>query len=94
MFLVSDIPAQRRGKIQSFLENDEPAIAVLLAAADCERTIRRAILSLGKTPTRELALRLGRKELDNRNSTAGTQEKATHPYYGSSLKGYNKAWNA
>ena len=53
MFLVSDKLDGRRAKIRGFLEK-EPAIAVLLAAADFEWTIRRAILLLGKDSTTEI----------------------------------------
>lgn len=49
MFLVSDTLASRQAKIKSFL-GSEPAISVLLAAADFEWTIRRAILLLGDDP--------------------------------------------
>lgn len=47
MFLVSDTLESRQAKIRQFLA-DEPGIAVLLAAADFEWTVRRAILLLGK----------------------------------------------
>ncbi len=51
MFLVSDTLEERSAKIHRFIAEREPAIAVLLAAVDCERTIRRAVMSLGTTPT-------------------------------------------
>ena len=53
MFFVSDTLESRQIKVRSFL-NDEPAIAVLLAAADFEWTVRRAILLLGKDPNVEI----------------------------------------
>jgi hypothetical protein len=53
MFLVSDTLESRQKKIRSFLER-EPAIAVLLAAADFEWTVRRAILALGTNPTKDI----------------------------------------
>jgi len=87
MFLVTDSIETRQRKIRQFLRRGEPAIAVLLAAADCERTMRRAILSLGTTPTRELAHRLGRKRPKGYVAPAPTP-----PHYGSSIKGYAKAW--
>ena len=49
MFLVSDTLQSRQDKVRSFLVH-EPAIAVLLAAADFEWTVRRAILALGYRP--------------------------------------------
>jgi hypothetical protein len=53
MFLVSDTMRERHGKILSFLDT-EPTIAVLLAAADFEWTVRRAILTCGSSPMKEL----------------------------------------
>jgi hypothetical protein len=53
MFLVSDTLESRQAKIRQFL-TDEPAIAVLLAAADFEWTIRRAILLLGEDPNLDI----------------------------------------
>jgi len=49
MFLITDTLEGRQTKIRSFLVA-EPAIAVLLAAADFEWTVRRAILALGYRP--------------------------------------------
>lgn len=42
MFLIKDTLEQRQNKIRSFLPG-EPVIAILLAAADFEWTVRRAI---------------------------------------------------
>lgn len=53
MFLVSDTLVSRRTKIRQFMD-DEPAIAVLLAAADFEWTVRRAILLLGHDPNLDI----------------------------------------
>jgi hypothetical protein len=53
MFLISDTLETRQEKIRGFLHS-EPVIAVLLAAADFEWTIRRAILALGKNPTKHI----------------------------------------
>ena len=53
MFLVSDKQTDRHEKIRSFLAT-EPAIAVLLAAIDFEWTVRRAILALGTSPTKDI----------------------------------------
>ena len=53
MFLVSDTIVKRHAKIRSFIKKD-PAIAVILAAADFEWTVRRAILALGRSPTKHI----------------------------------------
>lgn len=51
MFLVNDTKEERRKKITGFLDIGEPAVAVLLAAANFEWTVRRTIIALGKSPT-------------------------------------------
>jgi hypothetical protein len=56
MFLVTDTLEGRQKKVRSFLDK-EPVIAVLLAAADFEWTTRRAILALGKSPTKSINAR-------------------------------------
>jgi len=53
MFLVSDTLEVRQQMVRSFVP-DEPFIALILAAADFEWTVRRAILALGKSPTKQL----------------------------------------
>ncbi len=53
MFLVSDTMEKRHSRIREFL-GSEDAIAVLLAAADFEWTVRRSILALGKSPTKKI----------------------------------------
>lgn len=87
MFLVSDDLGVREHKIRGFLERGEPAIAVLLGAADCERTIRRAILSLGSSPTLELAYQLGRPR-----PRGWVPPSPRPPKFSSSLSGYSMAW--
>lgn len=51
MFSVDDSVMDRRKKIVDFLDNGETAIAVVLAAANFEWTIRRTIIDLGQSPT-------------------------------------------
>ena len=51
MFFVNDTIEARHAKIRTFLAK-EPVIAVLLATADFEWTVRRAIAALGRNPTR------------------------------------------
>lgn len=87
MFLVTDSLSNRETKIQKFLYRGEPAIAVLLAAADCERTMRRAILNLGTAPTSELAHRLGRPRPIGWLAPRPKPRK-----YGSTIDGYASAW--
>lgn len=53
-FLVSDAQTERHARIRGFLSQGEPAIAVLLAAADFEWTVRRAIIALGKSSNVEI----------------------------------------
>ena len=51
MFYVDDSVTDRRKKIVDFLDKGETAIAVVLAAANFEWTIRRTIIGLGQSPT-------------------------------------------
>lgn len=53
-FLVGDNQANRHAKIRGFLNDGEPVIAVLLAAADFEWTVGRAILALGTSPNTDI----------------------------------------
>jgi hypothetical protein len=89
MFLVTDSVLRRRKTIEGYLDRKEPVIAILLAAADCERTIRRAILNMGTTSTKELAHRLGRPRPPGYLSPVPKP-----PKYGSTIDGYAKAWDA
>ena len=50
MFLVDDTLSQRQSRIRSY----EPFVGVILAAVDFEWTVRRAILALGKSPTKQI----------------------------------------
>lgn len=54
MFLVQQTMAERHEYVSRFMDGDDASIAVLLAAADFERCIRRAILGLGMSPTKEI----------------------------------------
>jgi hypothetical protein len=53
MFLVSDRIERRHQRIESFLRT-EPIIAILLAAVDFEWTMRRAVIALGTSTSREI----------------------------------------
>ena len=54
MFRVSDSLEDRRARIQRAIDDGESAIAFILAAADLERTVRRAIIALAVGPTKEV----------------------------------------
>jgi hypothetical protein len=54
MFLVHDTIADRHKYISRFLDGEEAAVGILLAAADFERGVRRGILGLGTAPTKEI----------------------------------------
>ncbi len=90
MFLVSDTPKARQEKIRLFLER-EPAIAVLLAAADFEWTVRRAILALGTNPTKFI-----REKVINRASGLDDYKdswrKEVKPRFGVGLAEVIPAW--
>jgi hypothetical protein len=50
MFLVSDSLERRQNKLRDYLKNGEYGITAILAAADFEWTVRRAIIALGTSP--------------------------------------------
>ena len=52
MFLVHDTINERHAYIERFLDCDDAPVSILLAAADFERCVRRAILGLGTSPTK------------------------------------------
>jgi hypothetical protein len=59
MFTYRETIQKRREKIESLLTKEYSAVAVIMAAANFEWTLRRAILALGKKPTAIL-----RKEIE------------------------------
>ena len=54
MFRVSDSLEDRRARIQRSIDDGEPAVAFIIAAADLERTVRRAIIALAAGPTKKI----------------------------------------
>ena len=88
VFRVDSEVEARQLKIRGFMHSGEHFVAVLLAAVDFERTVRRAIISLGVTPTKELAMKLGRRERGLGKSVSVDVRSR----YGASLDGYRKAW--
>jgi hypothetical protein len=71
MFLVNDTLEERKTKIERFMSEGEPAIALLIAAADLERTMRRAIIALASEPTLEV-----REAIEEKYRTIGVYPKA------------------
>ena len=51
-FFVGDTQEQRHEKISALLAGGEPVMATLLAAADFEWTVRRAIIAFGESPNK------------------------------------------
>jgi hypothetical protein len=91
MFLISDTVESRRAKIESFQNEDEASIALLLAVFDLERTFRRAILALGMTRTKELNARLGVGDQSKRPKL-DRKKKQTRFKYRATLDGIHDAW--
>lgn len=91
MFLVKDSVAERREKIESFLNDGEPSIALLLAVIDLERTLRRSILALGCTSTKELNARMGVSPTEE-GRLVNTNPKRGPIRYRSNLDGLHEAW--
>jgi hypothetical protein len=59
MFFVGDRPQAREQKIRNYL-NDDPMIAILLAAANFEWTVGRCILFFSTSPNTDIRQRLAR----------------------------------
>lgn len=81
MFLVNDSLESRQKLIRSFVIQGQSTIAVLLAAADFERTVRRAIMALGTSTTKHIRLTvLGRENIRGFNGylKAWNAEVARH----------------
>ena len=89
MFLVSDTRSSREAKIRSFLQ-DDPAVAVILAAADFEWTVRRAIVALGRSPTKVIRQHLAECYGLDRYKEAWKQE--VQPRFGIGLAGVVPEW--
>jgi hypothetical protein len=87
MFLVKDTVQKRHEKILSFLEK-EPAIAVLLSAADFEWTVRRVILACGSSPIRDLRSR----QLNGLNSYAKCWKNEVTPRFPKELQKVVPDW--
>lgn len=69
MFKVSDSLDDRRDRIQRAIDEGETAVGFILAAADLERTIRRAIIALSSGPTKDV-----RETIEKRYKTIGFYE--------------------
>ena len=92
MFLVTDTIDERQTKIRSFLAQ-EPVIAVLLAAADFEWTTRRAILALGKSPTKSINACLRTEKKGGLKALQGYWRDEVKPRLGSDLATIVPDWN-
>jgi hypothetical protein len=90
MFLVRDTIQNRHEKIRSFLDK-EPAIAVLLAVADFEWTVRRAILACGRQSMRELRERALR-QCHGPIAYAECWHREVTPRFGKELKNIIPDW--
>jgi hypothetical protein len=66
MFTYKETVQKRREKIEGFLTKDLSAVAVIMAAANFEWTLRRAILALGKKPTAILRKKIEKTSNINR----------------------------
>ena len=69
MFRVTDSLENRQARIQRSIDEGEPAVAFILAAADLERTIRRAIIALASGPTKEV-----RETIEKKYKSIGAYE--------------------
>ncbi len=90
MFRVDMPITERQDIIRKFLGAKQPVVALLLAALDCERTMRRAIIALGTTPSKQLAIQLGKPNTDGTDGGTGVSAKKL---YRASVHEYKRAWD-
>ena len=62
MFLVSDGNRTNRRKLIEQVAGEDRVIKVLLAAIDFEWTLRRTVMALGYSPTKQLAEKMSKRE--------------------------------
>jgi hypothetical protein len=92
MFLVNDTIEQRQSKIRSFAHRNEPVIAILLAAADFEWTVRRAILALGKSPTKVIRHRFQQEKKGGLAAWKEYWKEEVKPRFGTDLASVVPDW--
>jgi hypothetical protein len=85
MFLVSDDIDTRHNKIIIFLDNEDAPIAILLAAADFERCVRRAILGLGASPTAYIKAKIMSNGFHGLRAFKRAWKHEVSPHFSSSL---------
>jgi hypothetical protein len=94
MFIVNDLPEIRHGKIRRYAEEDA-AVGLILAAVDFEWTVRRAILALGKNPTKQIKIEVLAK---SKNSGLDHYKKCwrteVFPIYSIGLPDFIDGWQS
>jgi len=78
MFRVSDNHQRRHRKISNFLATD-PEIAVILGVIEFEWTVRRAILAMGKSPTKEINDRFEKEKIGGLSALNECWKKEVKP---------------
>lgn len=90
-FKIEDGYEYRGKTILDLLDSGLPDIAVISAAADLEWTLRRAIVSLGCSPNREIHKKL--EKTSGLRRYAALWSKEVSPRHGSSLETLIKDWD-
>jgi hypothetical protein len=90
MFWVKDTCGERYSRIRSFLTKDDAAIAVLLAAANLEWTLRRAIILL--TISARAAVRAKLEQCHGLSSYESTWDDEVLPHHQRRLSAVVKNW--
>ncbi len=98
MFTYKETIEERTCKIEAYLIPEQAGIAVILAAANFEWTLRRAILVLGRKPTKELRMEIQRTSSLDRyrelwKETVFTDNKNALPRIVKNWPVVNKAYN-
>jgi hypothetical protein len=93
MLLVKDTAESRHQLIRSFLRSD-PMIAVILAAADFEWTIRRTILALGVSTTKEIKKQLEIERVAGLDRYRDFWKREVKPHLANDLANVVPDWQA
>ena len=84
MFLVNDSIEDRHQRIRSFIAK-VPTVAVILSTADFEWTTRRAVLALGRSPTKVINQQFRSEKLGGLSALKKLWQTEVKPRLGSDL---------
>jgi hypothetical protein len=93
MFFVSDTQQRRHGAIRGFLREETATIGLILAAVDFEWTVRRAILALGVSPTKEIKHKFSESRVAGPDGYKRLWKEEPNRYTGRPITSVVKQWS-